>query len=110
MFKVVNYYFSLRLNPAKCNPSVKCFYFQEDDDDWICFSTLNSHTSTVWSISFAKDGKRIASCSEDKTVKIWKEFQPGNQEGIATEGKDPAWKCVCTIGGFHTRYLFRSDY
>ena len=30
-------------------------------------------------------GGRIATCSEDTTVKIWKSFPPGNNEGIPTQ-------------------------
>ena len=26
--------------------------FKEDDDDWVCFATLSSHDSTVWSLAF----------------------------------------------------------
>ena len=41
-----------------------------------------SHESTVWGISFDQTGSRLASCSDDKTVKVWKEYLPGNQQGI----------------------------
>lgn len=82
--------------------------FKEDpvDNDWICFATLSSHESTVWSIAFDKTGSRLASCSDDKTVKIWKEYLPGNVEGVVTSGNDPAWKCVCTLSGYHSRTIY----
>ena len=35
----------------------------------------------MWSIDFDKTGKRMVSCSDDKTVKIWKEYPPGNPQG-----------------------------
>ena len=44
--------------------------YKEDVDDWCCFSTLKSHGSTVWSVAFDKTGTRLASCSDDLTVKI----------------------------------------
>lgn len=33
--------------------------------------TLSGHASWVLSVSFSEDGKRFASSSSDKTVKIW---------------------------------------
>jgi WD40 repeat protein/serine/threonine protein kinase len=29
------------------------------------------HTSWVWGVAFSPDGKRIATCSEDRTAKVW---------------------------------------
>ena len=55
--------------------------FHEEDDDWCCFATLQGHESTVWGVCFDTTGTRVASCSDDKTVKIWQEYLPGNQEG-----------------------------
>jgi cytosolic iron-sulfur protein assembly protein CIAO1 len=65
----------------------------QDDDDWTCSATLGnlifnffhlklifncfiieSHESTVWSSDFNADGSKLVSCSEDKTLKIWKEL------------------------------------
>lgn len=60
----------------------------------------------MWSISFDKTGTRLASCSDDKTVKIWKEYLPGNQQGIVTVNNDPTWKCVCTLSGHHNRPVY----
>ena len=48
--------------------------------------------------------------SEDRTVKVWREFPPGNPEGVATKGSDPAWKCVCTISGVHERTVYDVDW
>lgn len=88
--------------------------YKEDSDDWVCVATLSSHNSTVWDISWEKkregEGDRIASCSEDTTVKIWQSFLPGNKEGIATKGKEPAWKCVSTISGLHPRAVYALDW
>lgn len=59
---------------------------------------------------FLGSGKRLASCSDDSTVKIWKEYPPGNPEGVATVDNDSAWKCVCTISGQHSRTIYDIDW
>ena len=55
--------------------------FQEDDGDWENINTLEGHDSTVWSISWSKDGNRLVSGSDDKTIRIWRRFRPGNMDG-----------------------------
>jgi WD40 repeat protein len=34
--------------------------------------TLRGHTDIVSSVAFSRDGKRLASASQDGTVKVWK--------------------------------------
>lgn len=92
------------LASAGYDDSIKLY--SEDGDDWTCFATLESHTSTVWSIDFDSTGLRLVSGSDDKTLKIWKQCSPGNSRGIATKGKHPSWKCVCTLSGYHSRAVY----
>lgn len=47
----------------------------------MCCATLEGHESTVWSVAFDGSGERLASCSDDKTVRIWQRYKPGNEEG-----------------------------
>ncbi|RXM31383.1 putative cytosolic iron-sulfur protein assembly protein CIAO1 [Acipenser ruthenus] len=77
------------LASASYDNSVKLY--KEDDDDWVCRDTLEGHESTVWSVDFDKSGQRLASCSDDKTVKIWREYEPGNEQGHENEVKCVAW-------------------
>eukprot|EP00041_Stephanoeca_diplocostata_P029748 m.886024 g.886024 ORF g.886024 m.886024 type:complete len:422 (-) comp23623_c1_seq8:2438-3703(-) len=86
------------------------FTYRDDEQDWLCNASLAGHTSTVWSIVFDTTGKRLASCSADGTVKIWKAYFAGNAEGIATEGTDPTWKCTCTLSGYHTDAVYSIDW
>lgn len=94
------------LASASYDNTVKLFKEDPSDNDWICIATLDSHESTVWSLAFNKDGKYLASCSDDKTVKIWREYPPGNPEGVPTTDNESAWKCVCTLAGYHTRTVY----
>jgi WD40 repeat protein len=36
-----------------------------------CLQTYTGHTNWVWSIAYSQDGLKIASASEDETIKIW---------------------------------------
>jgi cytosolic iron-sulfur protein assembly protein CIAO1 len=65
----------------------------DPSDDWFCFSTLEGHTSTVWSISWSPKGSYLASASDDKTVRIWKRI--GEHE----------WACVLVLSG-HERSVY----
>ena len=51
--------------------------------------------------------------SEDQTLKIWREFKPGNPQGIVTPSSnpsDPVWKCVATLSGYHDRTVYDVDW
>ncbi|KPA36057.1 nwd1 protein [Fusarium langsethiae] len=42
------------------------------ESDWnACMQTLEGHGSWVYSVAFSADGQRLASGSDDKTVKMW---------------------------------------
>ncbi|CRH00671.1 cytosolic iron-sulfur protein assembly protein 1, putative [Plasmodium relictum] len=41
-------------------------------DEWNCIQTLSEHSSVVWCVTFNFDGSEFATCSDDKTIKIWK--------------------------------------
>lgn len=98
------------LASASYDDSVKIFKEDTASSDWICVSSLTSHTSTVWSLSFNATGDRLVTCSDDKTLKIWQEYEPDNELGIETPCDEPVWKCVCTLSGYHQRTIYDVDW
>ena len=98
-------------------------------------ATLSSHSNTVWDLAWDPTGKvedksrmmmivvtillslsmvtfpgdRLASCSEDSSVRIWRRLAPGNKEGVPvpTESKE-AWRCEATIQVLASKLFSRS--
>ena len=64
----------------------------------IIYFYIESHESTVWSSDFNKDGNKLISASDDKTLKLWKQTDPNND--------DSKWTCYCTVSGYHSRAVF----
>jgi WD40 repeat protein len=57
-----------RRNPREKSPGeVKIWDVQTGQE--VC--TLRGHTETVFGVSFSPDGRRLATSSDDGTVKIW---------------------------------------
>ncbi|CAD5125031.1 DgyrCDS13271 [Dimorphilus gyrociliatus] len=72
---------------ASCGSDKKIKLWQRGDDDkYVCINVLEgSHTRTIRSISWSKDGKFLASASFDATVCIWV--------------KRENWECIATLEG-----------
>jgi len=84
------------LASASYDDSIKMYKIDPDSEDWLVVATLEGHESTVWGIDFDSTGNRLASCSDDKTIKIWEK----------QDGKQDVWKCASTIGGCHDRPIY----
>jgi WD40 repeat protein len=98
--------------------------YREDLDDWVCCTLLKDHDSTVWCVVFEPleargyeqaRGSRLASCSDDKTVRIWTRV---GQSGaaIGTGGAMPSiirgapveeeWTCSAVLPKAHERSIY----
>lgn len=69
---------------------------EDTEEEWNCIQTLNSHSSTVWALDFTSDGKHMISCSDDRTVKIWRINDPTN----------PKLTLLTSLTGYHDRTIF----
>jgi len=90
--------------PKKPNPAAQILasasyddtiklYVDDPSEDWFCFTTLKGHTSTVWSLAWAPDGRYLASASDDRTVRVWKRVE------------EHTWVCALVLEG-HERTVY----
>lgn len=55
---------------------------------------LDDHRGKVWNICWHNDGKKLASCGEDKTIRIWQKEENNNN-----------WLLINTISNKHSRTI-----
>jgi len=72
-------------------------YLDDPSDDWYDFTTLEGHTSTVWSLMFSPSGLYLASASDDQTIRLWSPISQQEYQGT--------WHCMYTLQG-HSRSIF----
>jgi len=65
-------------------------------------AVLTGHTDRVWHVSFHPKHELLASCSGDKTVRLW-EPEPSSTPKAA--GVEPRWRCVEVLEGVATRTI-----
>jgi WD40 repeat protein/tRNA A-37 threonylcarbamoyl transferase component Bud32 len=53
---------------------------------WLRFPSIRSHTLAVTALAFAPDGLSLASCSDDKTIRLWKLDPSVDQDVWRDEG------------------------
>lgn len=50
--------------------------------------TLEGHAEVVWRVTFSPDGELLASCSPDKTVRLWRVADGSLQQVLAEHSSD----------------------
>lgn len=76
------------LASSSYDDTVRLYRQDDDDDDWSCVGLLSGHQGTVWCSAFedplsgsATEGTvRLASCSDDSTVRVWTSAAPEESE------------------------------
>ncbi|KAL3327600.1 hypothetical protein AABB24_035329 [Solanum stoloniferum] len=74
--------------------------------NWRCIQTLDEsdreHTSAVLSLSLSKERRKMVSCSDDLTIKIWKNCEEDSSVEL--------WSHACTLSGYHDTTIFTVDW
>lgn len=57
----------------------------------------------MWSAAFSRDGSRMATCSDDATLRLWEcRFARGFRE--------PSWRLQATLSGHHEMTIYSVDW
>lgn len=72
----------------------------EDEGEWVNNASYKSHASTIWALDLTKNGKIMATVSDDCTTKIWAISDDGFGED---KGK---YSLISTLSGYHTRSIY----
>ncbi|KAL8930136.1 MAG: hypothetical protein Q9208_000753 [Pyrenodesmia sp. 3 TL-2023] len=95
--------------------------WREEIDDWGCVSILRGHTSTVWAVEWEpvkgmredqSGGPRLASCSDDTTIRIWKKQrsqeprQPQSRLSTIRSADGEEWEEEDQLPRWHSRAIY----
>ncbi len=86
------------LASASYDDTVKLYV--SDGDDWRVDATLAGHSSTVWCLAFSADGAGLVTCSDDRSVILWRDE---SQVGSAAP---PRYVRADAAVDVHTRPIF----
>jgi cytosolic iron-sulfur protein assembly protein CIAO1 len=94
----------------------------EDEGDWGCIGCIEGHEGTVWGVAWEPRGKedshkelRLASCSDDLTVRIWKKTEPEKREErktgalpsiIRPPSSTEVWQQYSMLPRMHSRSIY----
>lgn len=99
--------------------------WREDIDDWGCVAILRGHESTVWAVewegvklsdpmapSIESIETRLASCSDDQTIRIWRKIskEKGPPQSrlsiIKSSSNEEEWVEACRLPQVHVRSIY----
>lgn len=94
----------------------------EEEGDWGCVGCIEGHQGTVWGVAWEPRVKednyeelRLASCSDDLTVRIWKKTEPEKREErkrgalpsiIRPPSSTEGWQQQAVLPQMHSRSIY----
>ena len=77
--------------------------WEADEDDWSPAQIIDSHSSTVWSFAMDESGHRMATASDDTTIRFWR-------DAAATSSTKCNYQEEGVLRGFHSRAIYSIDW
>ncbi|CAN0301883.1 unnamed protein product, partial [Ectocarpus sp. 6 AP-2014] len=63
-------------------------------------AALEGHTEQVWCVAWSPDGRLLASCSSDKTIRVW----------CQSKDSENGWRCAALLEDGATRTVRCCDW
>lgn len=102
--------------------SIRIWRDIEEEGDWGCIGCIDGHEGTVWGLAWeprldesCHDELRLASCSDDLTIRIWKKTEPEQQEerkpgalpsSIRPPSSTEVWQQDAILPQTHSRSIY----
>jgi cytosolic iron-sulfur protein assembly protein CIAO1 len=102
--------------------SVRFWRDIEEEGDWGCIGCIEGHEGTVWGVVWEprlkKDSQselRLASCSDDLTIRVWKKVEPEKREEhksgslpsiIRPPSSTEVWQQDAILPRMHSRSIY----
>jgi cytosolic iron-sulfur protein assembly protein CIAO1 len=102
--------------------SIRLWRDIEEEGDWGCIGCIEGHEGTVWGVAWEHRLKkdsfmelRLASCSDDLTVRIWKKAEPAQREErkpgalpsiIRPPSSTEVWQQDAVLPQMHSRSIY----
>ncbi|PHJ22391.1 wd g-beta repeat-containing protein [Cystoisospora suis] len=75
---------------ASYDDTFRIWGIRDGESDWGLLQVVRAHSSTVWHVAFSRLGSRLATCSDDRSLRIWTCISPAVE--TESSGGQTGWQ------------------